>query len=207
MVILAIICIIVICGWAYTAVSEAYLDIRKFYFLNYVDTYRSNRIPRHSIIRKCVEEGLLSEEDLYIDLTGGDDTCGVSDYMFFMLRMEQNCTNGEQHRSATNLVPENMRFRGKREDDLTGEWVYTVRGFIDADKGWWNTKYVYAIENARGNEGDFYIDRGSGYRVRKEWEYKLKKIFKAVEKYNELEFKRKENSLNEKFSELRKEEK
>ena len=47
--------------------------------------------PAIRCIPKLLELGLLNKEDLYIDLTGGDDTMGVSDDMLIKLRIKQNC--------------------------------------------------------------------------------------------------------------------
>lgn len=194
-------------GWFYEAFLKHPFNIKRLYFLNYISVYRFERLPRQSTIEECVRCGFLTEDDLYIDLTGGDDTCGVSDHMFFLLRMNQLCGNGEENRSATNLVTKKMRFRGRTEGELTGEWVYTVRGSFDPWKGWWNTKYRYAIENARGYTGDFYIDRGSGYRVCKELDMKLLKILGAVEKLREREYESKNEEVDMEFSKIKNQEK
>lgn len=154
-------------------------------------------------VPKLLELGLLKKEDLYIDLTGGDDTMGVSDYYLILLRIEQNCSNAEINSNASNLIPP-YHFKGFKYNDKTGKWVYYRDIFtLDPDYGWthfvdfWKTR-KYGIFKS----GYMYNDKGSGNRVSKEWQDKLKKLVDAYNSYEQFIKDAKINKINEKFKEL-----
>ena len=169
------------------------------HYLIYKDMYRFEREYLKPIIKKVpklLELGLLKKEDLYIDLTGGDDTMGVSDYYLILLRIEQNCSNAEINGNASNLIPP-YHFKERKYNDKTGKWVYYRDIFtLDPDYGWthfidfWKTR-KYGIFKS----GYMYNDKGSGNRVSKEWYDKLRKLVDAYDTYEQ-------NKINAKFKEL-----
>ena len=176
------------------------------HYLIYKDMYSFEGEYLKPIIKKVpklLESGLLSKEDLYIDLTGGDDTMGVSDYYLILLRIEQNCNNAEINRSESNLVPP-YDFRKSRYNDRTGKWVYYRDIFtLDQRHGWtnfidfWKTR-KYGIFKS----GYMYNDKGSGNRVAKEWKDKLSKLVKAYDVYVEYMKTNKMLKIDSKFKEL-----
>lgn len=176
------------------------------HYLIYKDMYRFDGEYLKPIIKKVpklLELGLLKKEDLYIDLTGGDDTMGVSDYYLILLRIEQNCSNAEINSSETNLVPP-YHFKGFKYNDKTGKWVYYRDIFtLDPDYGWthfidfWKTR-KYGIFKS----GYMYNDKGSGNRVSKEWQDKLSKLVKAYDVYVEYTKTNQMLKINAKFKEL-----
>ena len=154
-------------------------------------------------VPKLLELGLLKKEDLYIDLTGGDDTMGVSDYYLILLRIEQNCSNAEINSNASNLIPP-YHFKGFKYNDKTGKWVYYRDIFtLDPDYGWthfvdfWKTQ-KYGIFKS----GYMYNDKGSGNRVAKEWLDKLSKLVKAYYVYVEYMKTNQMLEIDSKFKEL-----
>lgn len=154
-------------------------------------------------VPKLLKLGLLKEEDLYIDLTGGDDTMGVSDYYLILLRIEQNCNNAEINRSESNLVPP-YDFRESSYNDRVGKWVYYRDIFtLDQRHGWtnfidfWKTR-KYGIFKS----GYMYNDKGSGNRVAKEWLDKLSKLVKAYYVYVEYMKTNQMLEIDSKFKEL-----
>lgn len=176
------------------------------HYLIYKDMYRFDSEYLKPIIKKVpklLELGLLKEEDLYIDLTGGDDTMGVSDYYLILLRIEQNCSNAEIHSNESNLMPP-YHFKGFKYNDKTGKWVYYRDIFtLDPDYGWthfidfWKTR-KYGIFKS----GYMYNDKGSGNRVSKEWRDKLKKLVDTYNSYMESVKNDKINEIDLKFKEL-----
>lgn len=176
------------------------------HYLIYKDIYRFDSEYLKPIIKKVpklLELGLLKEEDLYIDLTGGDDTMGVSDYYLILLRIEQNCSNAEINSNGSNLIPP-YHFKGVKYNDKTGKWVYYRDFFtLDPDYGWthfidfWKTR-KYGIFKS----GFMYNDKGSGNRVSKEWRDKLKKLVDVYNSYMESVKNDKINEIDLKFKEL-----
>lgn len=176
------------------------------HYLIYKDMYIFEGEYLKPIIKKVpklLELGLLKKEDLYIDLTGGDDTMGVSDYYLILLRIEQNCSNAEINGNASNLIPP-YHFNECRYNDKTGKWVYYRDIFtLDQDYGWthfidfWKTR-KYGIFKS----GYMYNDKGSGNRVSKEWYDKLKKLVDTYNSYMESVKNDKINEIDLKFKEL-----
>ena len=176
------------------------------HYLIYKDIYRFDSEYLKPIIKKVpklLELGLLKEEDLYIDITGGDDTMGVSDYYLILLRIEQNCSNAEINSNASNLIPP-YHFKGVKYNDKTGKWVYYRDIFtLDPDYGWtnfidfWKTR-KYGIFKS----GYMYNDKGSGNRVSKEWRDKLSKLVGAYKDYEQSIKDAETNKTNAKFKEL-----
>lgn len=176
------------------------------HYLIYKDMYGFECEYLKPIIKKVpklLELGLLKKEDLYIDLTGGDDTMGVSDYYLILLRIEQNCSNAEINGNASNLIPP-YHFNEFRYNDKTGKWVYYRDIFtLDPDYGWthfidfWKTR-KYGIFKS----GYMYNDKGSGNRVSKEWYDKLKKLVDIYNSYMESVKNDKINEIDLKFKEL-----
>ena len=176
------------------------------HYLIYKDMYSFEGEYLKPIIKKVpklLELGLLKEEDLYIDLTGGDDTMGVSDYYLILLRIEQNCNNAEINNSESNLIPP-YNFRESRYTDRNGKWVYYRHLFtLDPDYGWthfidfWKTR-KYGIFKS----GYMYNDKGSGNRVSKEWSDKLSKLVGAYNSYKQSIKDAEINKINAKFKKL-----
>ena len=176
------------------------------HYLIYKDMYRFEREYIKPIIKKVpklLELGLLKKEDLYIDLTGGDDTMGVSDYYLILLRIEQNCSNAEINGNANNLIPP-YHFKEFKYNDKTGKWVcYRDIFTLAPDYGWthfidfWKTR-KYGIFKS----GYIYNDKGSGNRVSKEWYDKLKKLVDIYNSYMESVKNDKINEIDLKFKEL-----
>lgn len=176
------------------------------HYLIYKNMYRFDGEYLKPIIKKVpklLELGLLKKEDLYIDLTGGDDTMGVSDYYLILLRIEQNCSNAEINSNASNLIPP-YHFKGFKYNDKTGKWVYYRDIFtLDPDYGWthfvdfWKTR-KYGIFKS----GYMYNDKGSGNRVSKEWQDKLEKLVNAYNTYEQSIKDAETNKINAKFKEL-----
>lgn len=176
------------------------------HYLIYKDMYSFEGEYLKPIIKKVpklLKLGLLKEDDLYIDLTGGDDTMGVSDYYLILLRIEQNCNNAEISRSESNLVPP-YDFRESVYNDRTGKWVYYRDIFtLDQRHGWtnfidfWKTQ-KYGIFKS----GYMYNDKGSGNRVAKEWLDKLSKLVKAYYVYVEYMKTNQMLEIDSKFKEL-----
>lgn len=185
---------------------QAEITANARHYLIYKDMYRFDSEYLKPIIKKVpklLELGLLKEEDLYIDLTGGDDTMGVSDYYLILLRIEQNCSNAEIHSNESNLMPP-YHFKGFKYNDKTGKWVYYRDIFtLDPDYGWthfidfWKTR-KYGIFKS----GYMYNDKGSGNRVSKEWRDKLKKLVDVYNSYMESVKNDKINEIDLKFKEL-----
>ena len=176
------------------------------HYLIYKDMYGFECEYLKPIIKKVpklLELGLLKKEDLYRDLTGGDDTMGVSDYYLILLRIEQNCSNAEINSNASNLIPP-YHFKEFKYNDKTGKWVYYRDIFtLDPDYGWthfidfWKTR-KYGIFKS----GYMYNDKGSGNRVSKEWSDKLRKLVDAYNSYEQSIKDAKINKINAKFKEL-----
>lgn len=176
------------------------------HYLIYKDMYSFEGKYLKPIIKKVpklLELGLLKKEDLYIDLTGGDETMGVSDYYLILLRIEQNCSNAEINGNESNLIPP-YRFNERRYNDKTGKWVYYRDIFaLDYEYGWtnfidfWKTR-KYGIFKS----GYMYNDKGSGNRVSKEWHDKLEKLVDAYKSYMESVRNDKFNEIDLKFKEL-----
>ena len=185
---------------------KAEITLNAKHYLIYKDMYRFEREYLKPIIKKVpklLELGLLKEEDLYIDLTGGDDTMGVSDHYLILLRIEQNCSNAEINGNASNLIPP-YHFKGCKYNDKTGKWVYYRDIFtLDQRHGWtnfidfWKTR-KYGIFKS----GYMYNDKGSGNRVAKEWSDKLRKLVDAYSSYEQSIKDAKINKINAKFKEL-----
>lgn len=184
-------------------IKENNLDVRRYNVLNKIRAYQfdDNVLPRMDIVNKCIEIGLLQEEDLYIDLTGGESTYKLSDEKLLSLRIYQNCSNNYEYRGSTNLVFDDMTFYLGRHKDLTGNWVWTDNGsFLDRSVGWYKSDSYAGSRYATGKEEDMYIDKGSGNRIREEWNKKLFKIKNAAEKYKEMKEEERKNALNAKFN-------
>lgn len=168
---------------------QAEITLNARHYLIYRDMYSFEGKYLKPIIKKVpklLELGLLKEEDLYIDLTGGDDTMGVSDYYLALLRIEQNCNNAEINSNASNLIPP-YHFNGFKYNDKTGKWVY-YRGIftLDPDYGWTHFKDFWKIRKyGIFKSGYMYNDKGSGNRVSKEWRDKLSKLVNAYNSYME----------------------
>lgn len=183
------------------------LNIRRFYFLDYLESwpYGSNKCYKSyvcSLLDDCKRLGLLSEDDLYLDLTGGEKSADIlSDEQMFSLRMHQNCGNGSRNRSATNLVFDEMRFDPYKHMDLSGGWSeYEWGSCIDKHVGWGNTESEWVREHAtlRG----VFLDSGSGNRIRGEWKRKLNKISWACDEVERRKLEGKTNQINKKLEEL-----
>lgn len=184
--------------------EEKNLDVRRYNVLNKLRAYQfvDNVLPSMEVVNKCIEKGLLKEDDLYIDLTGGESTYKLSDIKLISLRIYQNCSNDYyKYRSSTNLVFDDMTFSPRRHGDLTGNWVWTDNGsFLDRYVGWYKSDSYMGSRYATGKEEDMYIDKGSGNKIREEWNNKLLKIKNAAEKYKEMKEEERINALNAKFN-------
>lgn len=184
------------------------VDVRRFYFLNYLESWdcEGYKVYTSSVYRKlgeCKELGLLSDEDLYIDLTGGANMCGLSDNQIFSLRMHQMCGNGESNRAATNLVLSDMRFDPYRHNNLNGKWAWYVDGvWFDLHKSWGKLDSDFVKAQATLGTGEVFIDKGSGDKVREELERKLAKIVWACKEVERIRFENKVEQINKRIKEL-----
>lgn len=184
-----------------TEVARNYLIYQNIYSFE----RREYMKPIIKKVPKLLELGLLKKEDLYIDLTGGDDTMGVSDHYLILLRIAQNCRNATINSGATNLVPPYDFYQFSYTDtEKTGKWVYYKNLFtIDPEYGWtnfidfWKTR-KYGIFK----RGYMYIDKGSGNRVSEEWDKKLRKLIDAYDSYMKSIKDDKINEINLKFQQL-----
>lgn len=143
--------------------------------------------------------GLLKKEDLYIDLTGGDDTMGVSDDMLIELRIFQCCSY--EKCGFWEKIGHTMKGYC---DDMSGKYVYYKHSFtIDSKRGWdkWSNDW-YIQKYGIFKEGYMYTDKGSGNRVHKEWLDKLRKLVDAYNSYEQSIKDAKINKINAKFKEL-----
>lgn len=173
---------------------------------NFRDTIDITRRRRESIkddiakhIPKLLELGLLKEDDLYIDLTGGDNTMGLSDDKLIELRLSQYLAYRRIKYDFSPYIIKSFC------DDVSGKWVYYKFTYDtdDYECGWtsdinssWIRKYGIF------EKGCMYIDRGSGNRVHQEWLDKLRKLVNAYKSYKEMIENKQTNKINLKFKEL-----